>query len=98
MTRVAVIMGGWSSERPVSLSSGKGMADAAAKVPTRTIPDLLVRLVALFDPEMRSIAPGLGRKNRHTTAKAHAVLGWRPRPGADTVTECARSLVENGVA
>jgi D-alanine-D-alanine ligase len=29
MTRVAVIMGGWSSERPVSLSSGKGMADAA---------------------------------------------------------------------
>lgn len=27
--RVAVIMGGWSSERPVSLSSGKGMADAA---------------------------------------------------------------------
>jgi D-alanine-D-alanine ligase len=29
MTRVAVIMGGWSSERPVSLSSGKGMAEAA---------------------------------------------------------------------
>jgi D-alanine-D-alanine ligase len=29
--RVAVIMGGWSSERPVSLSSGKGMAEAARK-------------------------------------------------------------------
>jgi D-alanine-D-alanine ligase len=29
MTRVAVIMGGWSSERPVSLSSGQGMAEAA---------------------------------------------------------------------
>ncbi|MDZ4762429.1 MAG: D-alanine--D-alanine ligase [Alphaproteobacteria bacterium] len=29
MKRVAVIMGGWSSERPVSLSSGRGMADAA---------------------------------------------------------------------
>jgi len=29
MKRVAVIMGGWSSERPVSLSSGKGMAEAA---------------------------------------------------------------------
>jgi D-alanine-D-alanine ligase len=27
--RVAVIYGGWSSERPVSLSSGKGMAEAA---------------------------------------------------------------------
>lgn len=29
MTRVAVIMGGWSSEREVSLSSGRGMSDAA---------------------------------------------------------------------
>jgi D-alanine-D-alanine ligase len=29
MKRVAVIMGGWSSERPVSLSSGRGQAQAA---------------------------------------------------------------------
>lgn len=29
MTRVAVIYGGWSSERPVSLSSGREMANAA---------------------------------------------------------------------
>ncbi|HVQ50194.1 MAG TPA: NAD-dependent epimerase/dehydratase family protein [Mycobacterium sp.] len=69
-----------------------------AKVPTRAIPDMIVRLVALFDPEMRSITPGLGRKNRHTTAKAHELLGWRPRPAADTVVDCARSLIENGAA
>ena len=69
----------------------------AAKVPTRTIPDALVRLVAGFDPEMRAIAPGLGRKNRHTTAKAQELLGWRPRPATDTVVDCARSLIENGV-
>ncbi len=70
----------------------------AAKVPARTIPDALVRLVALFDPEMRAITPGLGRKNRHTTAKAQELLGWRPRPAADTVADCARSLIENGAA
>jgi nucleoside-diphosphate-sugar epimerase len=69
-----------------------------AKVPTRTIPDTIVRLVALFDPEMRSITPGLGRKNRHTTAKAQELLGWRPRPAADTVVDCARSLIDNGAA
>jgi nucleoside-diphosphate-sugar epimerase len=69
-----------------------------AKVPTRTIPDTIVRLVALFDPEMRSITPGLGRKNRHTTAKAQELLGWRPRPAAETVVDCARSLIENGTA
>jgi dihydroflavonol-4-reductase len=69
-----------------------------AKVPTRAIPDTIVRLVALFDPEMRSITPGLGRKNRHTTAKAQELLDWRPRPAADTVVDCARSLIENGAA
>ncbi|MFN7180259.1 D-alanine--D-alanine ligase, partial [Hyphomonas sp.] len=31
MKRVAVIYGGWSSERPVSLSSGRQMAEAARK-------------------------------------------------------------------
>jgi len=74
------------------------LGPAAAKVPTRTIPDVIVRLVALFDPEMRAITPGLGRKNRHTTAKAQQLLGWRPRPAADTVTDCARSLIENDAA
>ena len=68
----------------------------AQKVPTRTIPDLIVRVVALFDAQLRSITPGLGRKNRHTTAKAERLLGWRPRPAADTVVDCARSLIENG--
>jgi hypothetical protein len=47
---------------------------------------------------MRAITPGLGRKNRHTTAKAQQLLGWRPRPAADTVTDCARSLIENDAA
>jgi dihydroflavonol-4-reductase len=70
----------------------------AQRVPTRTIPDPLVRLVALFDPQLRAITPGLGRRSRHTTAKAQTLLGWQPRPGADTVEACARSLIETGVA
>jgi dihydroflavonol-4-reductase len=70
----------------------------AARVPTRTIPDAIVRLVALFDPELRAITPGLGRRSRHTTAKAERLLGWKPRPAADTITDCARSLLANGAA
>jgi hypothetical protein len=26
------------------------------------------------------------------------LLDWRPRSAADTVTDCARSLIENGAA
>jgi nucleoside-diphosphate-sugar epimerase len=70
----------------------------AAKVPTRELPNLVVRFAALFDPGLRSITMSLGRRNRHSTAKAERVLGWRARPAAQTVVDCARSLIERGAA
>ncbi|MFG1819334.1 hypothetical protein ACGFIF_36615 [Kribbella sp. NPDC049174] len=35
----------------------------------------------------------LGRRNRHTTGKAKPVLGWQSRPAAETVVDCAQSLL-----
>jgi dihydroflavonol-4-reductase len=72
------------------------LGDAARNVPTRTLPNFVVRLLARFRPELRSIMPGLGRKNRHTTAKAERVLGWQRRPVDDTIVDCARSLIDHG--
>jgi dihydroflavonol-4-reductase len=67
----------------------------AAKVPTRTLPDFAIRLLARFRPELRGIMPGLGRRNRHSTAKAEQMLGWERRPAADTIVDCARSLIDH---
>jgi dihydroflavonol-4-reductase len=69
----------------------------AAKVSTRVLPDLAVRLLSKAKPELRSIMPGLGRRNRHTTAKAQELLHWTSRSGADTVVDCARSLIQHGM-
>jgi dihydroflavonol-4-reductase len=69
------------------------LGGSARKIPTRTLPDFVLRLLARFDPEIRAIAPGLGRKNRHTSEKARRLLGWRPRPAAETVVDCAESLI-----
>ena len=66
---------------------------AANKVPTRTVPDFILRFLARWDPELQSIMPGLGRKNRHTSAKAQRILDWHPRPSAATVIDCAESLI-----
>jgi hypothetical protein len=54
------------------------LGDAANKVPTRQVPDLVVRLAALFDKSLAAVAPRLGEKRAFTLAKAQEVLGWRP--------------------
>lgn len=69
------------------------MGEAAAKVPTRTLPNLLVRAVAIFDPGIRSIVGQLGRRTDLSSERAQTQLGWAPRPIDDTVVECAQSLL-----
>jgi dihydroflavonol-4-reductase len=71
------------------------LKEEAEKVPTRSLPDFVLRLLSVFDPTLRTVTPTLGRKHRHSSEKAQRVLGWRPRPGADTVVDCARSLLEH---
>jgi hypothetical protein len=75
------------------------LGDAATKVSTRQLPDFLVRFMAKFvDPSLRAITPALGRRARHTTAKAESVLGWTRRQASTTVVDCGRSLIEWKVA
>lgn len=76
----------------------ENLRDDANKVPTRVIPDFLVRLIATFKPELREITISLGRKNRHTTRKAETLLGWKPRSAHETIIDCAKSLIEWKVA
>ncbi|GAA0459203.1 dihydroflavonol-4-reductase [Paractinoplanes deccanensis] len=65
---------------------------AAAKVPTRKIPDLAVRAGARFSPQMREIAPDLGYARRTSNEKARRVLGWQPRDPREAIVAAAESL------
>ncbi|MBN8229062.1 NAD-dependent epimerase/dehydratase family protein [Corallococcus macrosporus] len=69
----------------------------AAKVSTRTVPDFLVRLGALFDPELRQFVGDLGVRREFSTAKAERLLGWRARPAAEAVLASAEGLVREGL-
>lgn len=71
------------------------LGEAASKVPTRNIPDWLLRLLARFDPLLRGLTPNLGRAHRHTAEKARLLLGWQPRPAHDTLIDCANSLIRH---
>jgi len=75
----------------------RGLGPDGARVPTREVPSAIVRFMSLFDREVRSITPELGRKKAHSGKKAKDLLGWDPRPMDVTILDCARSLIEEGV-
>jgi len=74
------------------------LGEAASKVPTRTLPNVLVRAMALFDPGIRSVVGGLGKRTELSSEKARDTLGWTPRPIEDTVAETGESLIRHGAA
>ncbi len=85
----------WVVEMARALKSGLG--EAAKHVPTRQLPDFLVRLAALKDPAVKLIIPELGIEKNATSEKAQRLLGWTPRPREDALVATAESLVKLGL-
>jgi nucleoside-diphosphate-sugar epimerase len=73
------------------------LGDTAAKVPTRKVPNFVMRLASLFDKDLGAVTPSLGKRHDFTSAKAQTLLGWRPRAMEDTILDCARSLIAEGL-
>jgi nucleoside-diphosphate-sugar epimerase len=75
----------------------EGLGEAARKVPTRPLPSILMRAVGLFNPEVRSILPELGKHKNASNEKAFRQLGWVPISPQEAVLATARSLLELGL-
>jgi nucleoside-diphosphate-sugar epimerase len=73
------------------------MGAAAKRVPTRQLPDWLVRLAALRDPAVKLILPELGKKKNATYEKARRLLGWMPRSSEEAITATGESLLRLGL-
>jgi nucleoside-diphosphate-sugar epimerase len=85
------------SIRQIALILKTEAGDAGHKVPTRSVPNWLMRLVGLFDAEVRGIVPELGTRKNGSNAKARRLLGWAPRTPREAVLATARSLLELGL-
>jgi dihydroflavonol-4-reductase len=86
----------WLSEVAAILRERLG-ADAR-KVPRRRVPNVVVRAMALFDPEVRSVTGDLGERTTYSMENAERRVGWSPRPVEETIVECARSLLGQSAA
>ena len=73
------------------------MGSAAKRVPTRELPNWLLRIAALRDPAIKLILPELGKPKNATNEKAKRLLGWNPRPNEDAIVATAESLVRLGL-
>jgi nucleoside-diphosphate-sugar epimerase len=81
----------WMKEVAAVLRARLG--ERGAKVPTKELPDIVVKVGAAVSPALRTLRPLLRRSHRFSSAKIRRVLGWASRPATETVVECAESLV-----
>jgi len=69
----------------------------AKRVPTRELPNWMVRLAAIRSPAVKGILPELGKIKNGTGEKARRVLGWAPRSNEECIIATAESLVRLGL-
>ena len=81
----------WMADMATLLRDNLGQQ--ASKVPTRRLPDFILRLAALFQYEARFMAPMLGQRTQFDVSKAAMLLDWHPRPAPEVVLACARDLI-----
>ncbi len=74
-----------------------GLGPQARKVPRRSIPDVVVRLLALFDSTIRQVTGELGRTRAVDSGHALERLGWQTRDVRATILDTAHSLIERGI-
>jgi dihydroflavonol-4-reductase len=73
------------------------LGDAARRVPTRELPNWIVRLASRFDRTLKPLVPLLDSTRRATSAKAQHMLGWGPRTPQEAIVATAESLLAFGV-
>ena len=66
------------------------------KIPTNEVPNFIMRLVALFNPDARRVLPNLGVQFEIDNAYAQSMTQVVPRPAKEAIIAAAQSLIENG--
>jgi dihydroflavonol-4-reductase len=66
------------------------------KITTTQAPNFVIRLLSLFDADIRAILPTLGKHSGVSSRQAQNVLGIDFIPIEDSLVETASYLIDNG--
>ena len=92
--RFLAVAGDFLSVLDIATVLRSHLGPAARKVPSRELPNWVVRLAALFSPMVRESLPELGKLKNATNEKARRVLGWVPRTAQEAIVAAAESLLQ----
>jgi nucleoside-diphosphate-sugar epimerase len=95
--RFLAVAGDFMSLREIALTLKARLGPAARRVPTRELPDWVLRAASFADSSLRQIIPELGKTKNATGEKARRVLGWAPRSREDAIVATAESLMRLGL-
>lgn len=95
--RFLAIAGDFMLIKEVAMVLKTRMPEASGRVPTRQLPNWLMRLASLRDPAVRQLLPELGKKKNGTNEKSRRLLGWKPRSNEESILATAESLLRLGL-
>jgi nucleoside-diphosphate-sugar epimerase len=95
--RFIAVAGDFVSVLDVAMVLKNRLGAAADAVPTRRLPNWMVRLKSWTDPAVRQIVPELGKIKNATNEKARRMLGWTPRSSEEAILATAESLLRLGL-
>jgi nucleoside-diphosphate-sugar epimerase len=94
--RFLAVAGDFVSMLDIAKMLKSRMGASAKRLPTRQLPNWLVRLAALRDPAVKSILPELGKRKNATNEKARQLLGWTPVQTRRALSPLPRAWCSSG--
>jgi nucleoside-diphosphate-sugar epimerase len=91
--RFLAVAGDFMSMLQMALALKKNLGEEAKRVPTKELPNWILKIIALFDPAVKLLVPELGKNKNGSNEKAKTLLGWKPRSSEEAITATAQSLV-----
>jgi len=89
--RFLAVAGDFVPMREIAAMLKKRLGASARRVPTRQLPDWLVRLAALWIRASKQVVPELGKRKNATNEKARRLLGWTPRSSEEAVAATVKA-------
>ena len=86
-------------KRLVELSQliAEAMPEYKKKLPTKELPNLMVKLISYIDSSAKTMTPDLGIMMQTDTSYAEEILGFKFKPAKGCISENAKSVVRLGL-